>query len=160
MSPTDSREIRPAESGDRPALSALQATLPEPTPALLSAGLDGGGIVLVSADARDRPVGYLLAVPGRDAAHVAEVAVAPEHRREGRASALLAALFARLAGDVRTVRLAVAPDNDAANACYRGAGFRVVDRDPSYFDGGPALLMERPLEETGQDCSREAVPDG
>jgi ribosomal-protein-alanine N-acetyltransferase len=86
-------------------------------------------------------VGYLLAVPGDEGVHVAELVVDPGHRREGRASALLRALFER-AGD-RAVTIAVAPENEAARACYEAVGFEVRERNPAYFDGDPALVLVR-----------------
>jgi len=122
-------------------LLALQAELPRPSPRLLRAALSGVGTVLVSV-ADDEPVGYLLAIPGRRGAHVAELVVAPPYRREGRASALLAAATARL--DADTVTLVVAPDNRGARRCYERAGFEVVERIPDQFGGDPGLVMERP----------------
>lgn len=134
--------VRTARPDDGTALFALQTELDRPSPDLLRAGLSGVGVLLVSpAPETERPVGYLLAVPGEDSVHVAELAVAPAHRREGRASALLRALF-EWAGD-RAVTIAVAPENEAARACYESVGFEVQRRDPTYFDGDPALVLVR-----------------
>jgi ribosomal-protein-alanine N-acetyltransferase len=103
--------------------------------------------VAVDERAERSVVGYLLAVRG-DPTHVAEVAVAPDHRREGHARALLDRLFATVVErhgedneDLHRVRLAVEPDNDAALELYRSAGFTVARRDPNYLDGDPALLL-------------------
>jgi len=131
------REARPADS---PRLLALQAHLRRPSPDLLSAALSGIGTVLVSTD-EGRPVGYVLAVPGGGVVHVAEVAVSTDHRREGRASRLLARLVARRP-DAR-FRLAVEPENEPARRCYERAGFEAVDLAPDYFDGDPAVIMVR-----------------
>lgn len=87
------------------------------------------------------PVGYLLPVSGAEV-HVAELVVAPESRREGRATALLRVLFDSLAAGT-PVTLAVDPDNRAALALYRSVGFAVTDRREGYFDSGPALLCSR-----------------
>jgi ribosomal-protein-alanine N-acetyltransferase len=123
---------------------------------LLRHGLDTGG-VLASVDAADRPVGYLLAVgvsfasavgeserpaprERRSArgAHLAELVVAPAHRREGRGGELLDTLRSRVEG---SVTLAVGPENDAALALYRSRGFEPVRRLPDYFERGPALWL-------------------
>ncbi|SNZ06562.1 ribosomal-protein-alanine N-acetyltransferase [Natronoarchaeum philippinense] len=147
--------IRDPVETDRPALLALQSLLPEPAPEALDAALDGSGEVLVATSApvgavadrdRRRPIGYVFAMPGDERAYVAELVVAPDHRREGVASALFEALFDRLdERGARLVTLAVAPDNDAALEFYEQWGFREVDRDPEYYDGDPALLLARPL---------------
>lgn len=129
--------VRPAVPADRPHLFALQGALPAPNPELLEAALEGVGELLVSPDEGERPAGYLLAIPGKSGAYAAELAVAPERRREGRASALLGELIDRH----DRVRLAVAPDNDPARRCYESLGFSVVERDPDRFEDGPALIM-------------------
>jgi len=137
--------IREARSADRPWLLALQAHLRRPNSDLLSAALSGVGTVLVST-AEEHPVAYLLAIPGGRTVHVAEIAVAPDHRREGRASRLLAGLAARR--PAARFRLAVEPDNDPARRCYERAGFEAVELDPDYFDGDPAVIMVRSTAET------------
>lgn len=135
----DERPVRRATSSDRSALVALQRHLPERSPDLLDYGIVVGD-VLVATEA-DVPVGYLLPVRG-DGAHVAELAVAPEHRREGRATALLDALFDSLPAGA-AVTVAVSPDNGAALALYEGRGFAVEAEREGYFASGPALLLSR-----------------
>ncbi|GAA0671017.1 GNAT family N-acetyltransferase [Natronoarchaeum mannanilyticum] len=152
--------IREAVEADRPALLALQSLLPEPAPEALGAALDGPGEVLVATDGgsepgarlgagdrdRQRPIGYVFAMPSDDSAYVAELVVAPDRRREGIASQLFSRLFDRLEDrSVRLVTLAVSPDNDEAREFYEEWGFREVDRDSEYYDGDPALLLARPL---------------
>ena len=138
--------IRPATPADRPVLVRLQSHLPEPSPALLDAALDDEAAaltpatVLVSATGDGAPVGSLLAVPGDGTTYVAELVVDPEHRREGRARALLAACAER-SGDTLTVT--VAPDNEAARSLYRDCGFEKRDRLPDFFDDGAALRYRR-----------------
>lgn len=135
--------IRPAEPTDAPVLRALQSLLPEPAPETLERALSGYGLLLVATDEGDAPVGYALTLPGEEQAYLAELVVAPEARREGRASGLLAATIARLPERVTTLSLAVSPDNDAARTLYEKAGFRVVDVDPEYYESGPALILAR-----------------
>lgn len=150
--------IRVANPGDRPALATLQSWLPERAPRLLAGGSAVGDVLVSTADGR--PVGYLLAVgsavgrgsdgpvdttttgsdgrpPTTGSAHVAELAVAPTHRREGRAGALLD----RLLENHAHVTVLVAADNEPALACYRSRGFETVGRRPEAFDSGGALLL-------------------
>lgn len=151
--------IRHARPSDEPALVALQTYLPEPSPELLRYGLRtttpprSGAVVprfdtVLVSTAGGRVVGYLLAVGdgggGSDAGavHVAELVVSPDRRREGRATALLAALFDSLPAGTR-VTLAVAPDNDAALALYRECGFTVVGRRDGFYERGAASVLER-----------------
>ena len=81
-------------------------------------------------------------VPDGGAVHVAELAVAPARRREGRASELLRALCRRLPPDAR-VTLTVESSNRAARACYESVGFEATDRWADYFESGPAVVYER-----------------
>ncbi|MUV59241.1 N-acetyltransferase, partial [Halogeometricum sp. CBA1124] len=57
--------VRRARPADAEALSRLQSYLAEPAPDLLAAA-GAVGTVFVSTDARNRPVGYLLAVESGD----------------------------------------------------------------------------------------------
>ncbi|ELZ33369.1 acetyltransferase [Halogeometricum pallidum JCM 14848] len=129
--------VRRARPDDRSTLSRLQSHLDEPAPRLLAAaGLVG--TLFVSVDADDRPVGYLLAVEDDDACHVAELVVAPDCRREGRARDLLTAVFeTRPSGSVVTVT--VAAGNDAARSLYESVGFEKAGRRPDYFESGDAV---------------------
>ncbi|MFC4357304.1 GNAT family N-acetyltransferase [Halobium salinum] len=137
--PAGGAEIRRATTADRPTLVDLQRRLPERSPELLDYGVVVGDVLVSTAGGR--PVGYLLPAHG-DGAHVAELVVGENHRREGRATALLDALFDSLPpGD--EVTIAVAPDNDAALALYEGYGFEVVEEREGYFAGGPALVLSR-----------------
>jgi len=147
--------IRPAAATDRPVLHLLQSQLPESSPPLLSAAIEGPGVVLVSVpdgpvadpDATATPVGYLLATAGPAPAHVAELVVAPAYRRQGRGRRLLAAAMARLrATGADAVGIAVEPDNDAARSLYAESGFEPRDRVEGYYDdGGAAILLRRDL---------------
>mgnify|MGYP006307311543 CR=1 FL=1 len=132
--------VREARRSDAPRVRALQTLLSEPSPRLLTYGL-GPGTLLVTPDDGDNPVGYLLAVSGPET-HVAELVVAPAHRREGRASALLDALFAILPTGHR-VTLAVRPDNEGALSLYESVGFERVGREDGFYTDGPALVLAR-----------------
>jgi ribosomal-protein-alanine N-acetyltransferase len=133
--------VRRARPADAETLSRLQSYLAEPAPDLLTAA-DAVGTVFVSTDARDRPVGYLLAVESTDRCHVAELVVRPDARREGRARELLETLFdARPRGSRVTVT--VAAGNDAARSLYESVGFEKTGRLPDRFDAGDGVSYAR-----------------
>jgi ribosomal-protein-alanine N-acetyltransferase len=100
-----------------------------------------------SADDDSVPVGYVIAMTGPETAHIAELVVAPSHRRSGRGRRLLAGALDRLRETGATsVELAVEPDNDAARRLYEAFGFEEKTRVTEYYeDGGTAVLMRRPL---------------
>lgn len=124
-------EITP-ESSSLDAVS--KSSPPSSATAEVARHADGGA-------GRTRPVGYLLAIRGTET-HLAEIAVDPEFRREGRASALLSRLLAERPPDER-VTLTVAADNEAAQSLYRSFGFEHVDTDDALFEGGEALVFAR-----------------
>ncbi|SFR52487.1 GNAT family N-acetyltransferase [Halogeometricum limi] len=133
--------VRRGRPADFDRLETLQSHLAEPAPELLAAG-NLVGTVFVSVDARNRPVGYLLAVDGDDACYVAELVVDPAHRREGRGRGLLGTLFeTRPSGTAVTVT--VAPENGAARSLYESVGFEEDGRRPDYFESGDAVAYRR-----------------
>lgn len=159
--------IRPGGPEDLSTLRGLQArALDSPVPELLDLGARGAGATLLVSTAGGEPVGYALAVADEaDAAtrgegavegapddedpataYLAEVAVDPAFRREGRATALLDDLVDRL--DVDRLRLAVRADDPAARSFYRATGFEPLERLPDHYDDGEhtadGLLMARP----------------
>jgi tRNA threonylcarbamoyl adenosine modification protein YeaZ/ribosomal-protein-alanine acetyltransferase len=88
--------------------------------------------------------GYLLAWVGPDAAHIGNLGVAPEARRRGVARALLDDLLARArAAGAPEVTLEVRASNFAAQALYRGHGFRLAGLRRGYYrdTGEDALVM-------------------
>lgn len=127
--------IRVGRPADEPALSRLQGHLREPSPRLLNHGLAVGSVSVSVADGE--PVGYVLPVGQGDGdRHVAELVVAPAHRREGRARRLLE----RTLASGERVTLLVHPDNDAARSLYESLGFEYVARRPGFYDDADALL--------------------
>jgi ribosomal-protein-alanine N-acetyltransferase len=138
--------IRPAEPDEYPALRTIQErALDEQWPELLELAVDGPPLALVAET--DRPVGYALAVPGEDAAYLAELAVAPEEQGQGHGSALLAALFDRLRSDgVDTLRLTARADDERVRAFYEQFGFEIVDSASAHYeDGGDAVVLAKSL---------------
>ncbi|UPW00899.1 GNAT family N-acetyltransferase [Halorussus gelatinilyticus] len=139
--------IRLARPADRATLREIQTYLREPNPALLAYAIDGPPVVLVSATPDGDLAGYLVALHDGETSYVAEIAVAPAYRREGRARRLLAGAFDLLRErDCATIRLSVRPDNDAARRLYESMGFEEVGREEGYYDdGSAAITMQRDL---------------
>jgi ribosomal-protein-alanine N-acetyltransferase len=88
--------------------------------------------------------GYLICSRYDEAWHLMNVAVSPDHRREGVASTLLQSLFARL-DDGAHVTLEVRRSNTGAIALYEGLGFRAAGVRRRYYadNGEDALIMWR-----------------
>ena len=94
-----------------------------------------------------RIVGYAVTAAGEGEAEIVSIAVMPEHRRAGVATALLRHTISRLRR-ARVVRLAlmVRPDNLAAIRFYRGLGFRAAGRIRRYYeDRSDGLVMRKRL---------------
>jgi ribosomal-protein-alanine N-acetyltransferase len=135
--------VRSAAAADATAVQRLQSLLDQPAPRLLGAALDGhGGEVLVATAARE-VVGYTLVVPGSGCWYLAELAVAPDARRAGHGSRLVAAVAARADGEGE-LRVTVAADDDRARAFYAALGFRRRERLPERFGDRDGLLLGRP----------------
>lgn len=135
--------VREARPEDLPRLLAIQeASLAEPWPALLRAGVEGPPLVLVAGH---EPAGYALAVVGDEAAYLAEIAVTPDARGEGYGSMLMDALVARLRGTVEAIRLTVRAADGRARSFYAAHGFEAVERLDDHYERGDGLLMARPL---------------
>ncbi len=91
--------------------------------------------------------GYLISYVRGSDLHIANVAVSPEHRRQGVAKALLvAALNDRKSGCTHTF-LDVRESNAGAIQLYRNLGFVEVGRRPRYYryPVEDALVMRRPM---------------
>ena len=98
------------------------------------------------AEINKRVAGVLVLWKIVDEAHIATLAVHPDFRRRGIASALLRfALNEASKEGAVTALLEVRAGNAAAIALYRRFGFRVVGRRAAYYkdNGEDALLMTR-----------------
>jgi len=132
--------IRPGRPADRARLRAIQAaTLAEPAPELLAAGLEPGPPALLVAADGDI-AGYALALDGGDTAYLAELAVAPDRQGEGVGTVLLEAVDDRVtAGRVRvTVRA-----GDPVRSFYESRGFERVERLPGFFGDRDGVALVR-----------------
>ena len=89
-------------------------------------------------------LGYANFLHVLDEGDIGNVAVAPEHRRQGIADALLDALCARAAAlDLAFLTLEVRASNAPAIALYRKHGFQTVGQRRNYYQkpDEDALLM-------------------
>lgn len=90
-------------------------------------------------------VGFILAFWENEEIHIHDLAVLPEHRRKGVASALLSHLLAAAKG-ARRIKLEVRASNLVAQAFYKKHGFREAAFLPHYYeDGEDGILMIREL---------------
>jgi ribosomal-protein-alanine N-acetyltransferase len=99
------------------------------------------GICLAAED-ENGLVGYLVCARYDRVWHLMNVAIAPEHRRSGIATALIERLFDE-AGSGARYTLEVRVSNLPAIAMYEGFGFRSAGRRRSYYhdNGEDALIM-------------------
>lgn len=82
-------------------------------------------------------LGYLVAMRGVDEVHVLNIAVAPEHRRQGWGQVLLRALAVRsLAEGAQWVWLEARASNHPALALYRHVGFLPMGVRKQYYPAG------------------------
>ena len=99
-----------------------------------------------------RPVGFITVRQAADEAEILTMAVHPRHRRAGVGRLLLEAALRHLYAErTTTVFLEVDPDNAAALALYRRAGFEPVGERPDYYASGTgrrkAVTMRLALEQ-------------
>lgn len=141
-------EVRAAVPADVPAVARLETVC-------LGADAWSEGLVREGIFGTLPTVGYLVAeidgaVVGHavtsaagDIAELQRIAVDPDHRRHGVASALLAGVVdaaSRTAAD--RLLLEVREDNRGALAFYAGAGFVEIDQRPRYYsDGSTAVVL-------------------
>jgi ribosomal-protein-alanine N-acetyltransferase len=103
------------------------------------------GICLAAVD-DGRIVGFVICARYDEAFHVMDIAVDPDHRRSGVASALLDGVIAR-AGEDANYTLEVRVSNAGAIALYERYGFHGVGTRPRYYadNGEDAIIMWRAL---------------
>lgn len=115
---------------------------------LVEQGLAGLPTVtyLVAIEA-DRVVGYAVVSAAGDIAELQRIAVLPDQRRGGKASALLDEVVRRSrAGRADRLLLEVRENNAGALGFYAARGFVEIDRRVKYYrDGSSAIVMRRGL---------------
>ncbi len=102
------------------------------------------GICLAALD-EGRIIGYLICSRYETVWHVMNVAVEPERRREGVASALLGELYARTGEEQARFTLEVRCSNQVAIDLYQRHGFKAAGIRRRYYqdNGEDALIMWR-----------------
>jgi ribosomal-protein-alanine N-acetyltransferase len=100
--------------------------------------------ICLAATAENELVGYIVCSRYDTVWHVMNVAVDPDRRRRGIATALLGALLDRV-GDEAQVTLEVRRSNAGALALYERFGFRSAGVRPRYYadNGEDAVVMWR-----------------
>ncbi len=153
---SDPPTVRPAERADLLEIHRIEQTVfPQPWPfsALESYLGEDGFLVAETDDPTTAPTvaGYVVAdtVPnhGTPLGHVKDLAVRPDNRREGIATALLSRALGVLAGTgARSVKLEVRADNEEARRLYRGFDFEHRKTIPNYYsNGADAYVLVRTL---------------
>lgn len=144
--------IRPATADDVGAVAALeQECLGDDawSAALVEEGIRGAlpTIHYLVAERDGLVTGHAVASVAGDIAELQRIAVAPEQRRHGLATALLDAVVElSRAGGADRLLLEVREDNAGALAFYAARGFVEVDRRRRYYrDGATAVVLRRGL---------------
>lgn len=128
--------MRPVRPGDLPALLRIERgafPVPWSERAFRMVMRRDPGSVLV-AERSGRVAGYAALWVSADEAELADLAVAPEHRRRGVGRTLLRACLREVAArGAREIFLQVRESNGPARSLYREAGFREVGRRTGYY---------------------------
>ena len=141
---------RPATLDDVPAIAEIErASFGDPwSEASFRGTFANEGAIVRAAEQEGRVVGYSVAWVIGDDAELANLAVAPDARRQGVGALLLDALLREL--DARggaTVFLEVREGNAAARALYASRGFEVSGRSKGYYRApveDAVLMLRRP----------------
>lgn len=154
--------IRPGTEADLPAVYALnRQLLPEAWSEKSMLAALRSGHELIVAEHEGCIVGYLLSHDAPDEVHLLQIAVHPDHQRQGLATRLSQFLFADKAGRA-SIYLEVRASNAPAQKLYAALGFLTVGRRAAYYPPLPdqprredAILMARPLEDPAE--ARESL---
>ena len=139
--------LRPLTADDVEAVVAIeQRVFPDPwTPEFFTSELGLPRVHARVAELEGRIAGYLVAWLGPGEGHLGNLAVIPDARRRGVARLLLEELLERARSiGVRSIALEVRVSNFAAQALYRGYGFRLAGLRRGYYreSGEDALIMQ------------------
>jgi [ribosomal protein S18]-alanine N-acetyltransferase len=147
MTEQEPLQIRSLAYSDLPAVAAIERRA-FPTPwsiAMFVLELSKPTSLCLAAVRDGALVGYTVCSRYDTVWHVMNIAVAPEARRQGIASALLRELYARAGDDRAQFTLEVRRSNHAALDLYQRDGFRVAGMRRRYYqdNGEDALIMWR-----------------
>ena len=142
--------IRPATSDDVADIAASELTnlgSDAWTAGLVEQGVAGAlpTVRYLVAEVDGEVVGHAVASLVADVGELQRIAVDPEHRRRGFASALLAGVLAEAARSASTACSSrSARTTRAPSSFYEKHGFVELDRRPGYYrDGATAIVMQR-----------------
>ena len=143
----DALEIRRLTYADLPQLIAIERRA-FPTPwsmAMFVLELSKPAGVCLAALRGGQMLGYLVCSRYDTVWHIMNVAVDPEHRRTGIATAMLLDLFRRIDSQTARFTLEVRESNVAAIELYERYGFRAAGRRRRYYqdNGEDAVVMWR-----------------
>jgi DNA polymerase-1 len=133
----DVMRIVPMGAAHIPALAALEEScFSQPwSAAALAAELDKPGSLFLVAEGGGEPAGYVGLNAVLDEGYICNVAVRPDFRRRGVASALLSELLRRCGErGLSFVSLEVRRSNEAAVSLYAGLGFVPVGVRPGFYE--------------------------
>lgn len=120
--------VRPGERADLEAIAAIQAASPE---AAQWPPADYLQYDLRVASTANLPVGFLVTrTLGPGESEILNLAVAPEHRRQGVARVLLQTWRSGIVGDIF---LEVRASNSGAQEFYKSLGFQELVVRPEYY---------------------------
>jgi [ribosomal protein S18]-alanine N-acetyltransferase len=140
-------EIRSLSYSDLPAVAGIERRA-FPTPwsiAMFVLELSKPSGLCLAAVRDGGLVGYTICSRYDTVWHVMNIAVEPDLRRQGIASALLAELYVRAGDGTARFTLEVRRSNHAAIELYQRDGFRIAGLRRSYYqdNGEDALIMWR-----------------
>jgi len=144
-------EIRACNARDLPALLEILAQSPEAASwsrASLQSVLDQNTSYFLIATKGVEVLGFVAGRVLAGEAEILNLAIAPTHRREGLAKALVQLLLQLFSGQgVATVFLEVRESNCAAIGFYERMGFTRAGTRPGYYSNPPeaALVLRRQL---------------
>jgi ribosomal-protein-alanine N-acetyltransferase len=139
--------LRPLGYADLPQVIAIERRA-FPTPwslAMFVLELSKPSGICLAATRGERIVGYTICSRYDTVWHVMNIAVDPDERRQGIASALLAELYVRVGDPLARFTLEVRRSNQVAIELYERDGFRASGLRRRYYqdNGEDALIMWR-----------------
>lgn len=140
-------EIRRLNYADLPQVLAIERrAFPAPwSLAMFVLELSKPAGICLAADVDGAVAGYLVCSRYDTVWHVMNVAVDPDRRRQGMATAMMHQLFGLADKPSEQYTLEVRASNDAAIRLYEGLGFRSAGRRRAYYHDNreDALIMWR-----------------
>lgn len=139
-------KLRPLTFADLPVVISIERrSFPSPwSPGMFVLEMSKGSSITLAAEIEGRPVAYAVFSRFDTAWHLMNIAVSPEHRRLGIASALIEGVLDQIEPDA-PITLEVRPSNRSAIDLYENFGFRAHGFRKGYYadNGEDAMVMWR-----------------